>query len=229
RLPRNALPAEGIFHVTARGVDGCAIFRDDEDRRAYRRLLADACGRFDWHVHAWCQMGNHVHVVVEARRAAISAGIHRVHGRYAQRFNLRHARKGHLFGDRFATWVVRDEDHLVTTIEYVHANPVRAGLCERATDWPWSDSAPVSAADANRLATGRSGARGRRGVDEHRRREQDRYADEALADQAPAHASAPAVALDARPHEEMMEGAPGERNANERQLHQQHTPVRGFP
>ena len=34
RVLRTSLP-DGYFHVTSRGVNGCAIFRDDDDRRAF--------------------------------------------------------------------------------------------------------------------------------------------------------------------------------------------------
>ena len=61
-----------------------------------------------------------------------------LNGVYAQAFNGRHARCGHLFGERFRARVIRDEEHLYEACRYVVANPVRAGLCGQATDWPWS-------------------------------------------------------------------------------------------
>jgi putative transposase len=64
--------------------------------------------------------------------------MHRLNGLYAQRFNRRHTRKGHLYEERFSAWIVLDEEHLENTIEYVLENPVRAGLCARAEDWLWS-------------------------------------------------------------------------------------------
>jgi REP element-mobilizing transposase RayT len=54
------------------------------------------------------------------------------------RFNRRHGRRGHLFGDRFSSYVLRDERHLAAAVEYVLQNPVRAGLCDQARDWRWS-------------------------------------------------------------------------------------------
>jgi putative transposase len=68
---------------------------------------------------------------VERRRVFLS----RSDGR---EFLTRHMRSGHLWGDRFALWQIRDEDHLRAACEYVMANPVRAGLCAEATAWPWS-------------------------------------------------------------------------------------------
>src|SRR5687768_7063280 len=83
-------------------------------------------------------MPNHYHFVVEGVREHLSQALHRVNGIYAETFNASYRRSGHLWGDRFALWHGRDDDHLVATCRYVVANPVRAGLCERPQDWEWS-------------------------------------------------------------------------------------------
>jgi len=62
-------------------------------------------------------------------------------GDYARAFNRRHARRGHLFGQRFSSWVVEGEEYLENTIRYVLLNPVRAGLCRHPNEWRWSASA----------------------------------------------------------------------------------------
>ena len=62
---------------------------------------------------------------------------------HAQGFNRRHKRWGHLFGERFAAWVVEGDEHYVNTCEYVLQNPVRAGLVRQAADWPWSAASPA--------------------------------------------------------------------------------------
>ena len=138
RLPRNALPPEGIYHVTARGVDGCPIVLDDDDRFGFVRLLRDVCRRFLWRCHAFCLMDTHYHVLVAAGLGAVSAGCHRLNGLHAQRFNERHDRTGHLFGDRFYARVLESDAHLAAAVLYIRNNPVRAGICDRAADWRWS-------------------------------------------------------------------------------------------
>jgi REP element-mobilizing transposase RayT len=85
-------------------------------------------------------MGNHYHLVVEARLERISDGLRRLNGLHAQRFNERHGRVGHLFGDRFHARVIRDDEQLASACAYVWNNPVRAGLCPAEADWPWSGS-----------------------------------------------------------------------------------------
>jgi REP element-mobilizing transposase RayT len=134
RLPRSVFP-DGTFHVCTRGVDGTAIFRSDDDRRFFMRLFADVVQRHDWLVHVFCLMTNHYHLVVEALRDELSDGCHCLNGVYAQTFNRRYGRKGHLFGDRFWSGAIEDDEELHDTCEYVLFNPVRAGLCGQPSHW----------------------------------------------------------------------------------------------
>lgn len=139
RVVRRDLP-DGYFHVVTRGVDHWAIFRDDHDRRFFLNLFANATDRVRWNCHAVCLMTTHYHLVLESTRAGLSQGLHFLNGLYAQRFNLRHRRTGHLFGDRYSCRVIEDEDYLVEACRYVVNNPVRAGICKRPGEWPWAAS-----------------------------------------------------------------------------------------
>ena len=146
RLPRSTFPRYGVWHVTTRGVARQSVYRDDDDRRSFLALLSRAVERHDLRVYAFCLMTNHYHLVVECLRDALSRAMHRINGVYAETFNQKYRRSGHLWGDRFALWVVRDEEHLYAACEYVLANPVRAGLCGSPADWPWSRCAYASSA-----------------------------------------------------------------------------------
>lgn len=139
RVLRTTLP-DGYFHVISRGVDGCAIFRDDVDRRAFLTHLRTRTERHGWIVHALCLMTTHYHLVLHSTRIELSRGVQRLNGRYAQRFNQRHVRFGHLFADRFTARVIETERHLHQACRYVVENPVRARLCDAAEDWPWAHS-----------------------------------------------------------------------------------------
>jgi REP-associated tyrosine transposase len=136
RLPRSLLP-DGGFHVATRCVAKTAIYRDDDDRLVFLGLLAQTVDHFEWTCHSYCLMTNHYHLVIDATRANLSDGLQMLNGVYAQGFNGRHERWGHVFGDRFWCRTVPEEE-LETVCLYVLNNPVRAGLCERITDWPWS-------------------------------------------------------------------------------------------
>jgi putative transposase len=137
RILRTTLP-DGYFHVTARGVAQCLVYLDGHDYRSFLALFGATVTRYSWNVWAFCLMPNHYHVALEATREALSDGIQWLNGVYAQEFNQRHGRWGHLFGARFASWVIENEEHLGTTCRYIVANPVRARLCDRPEDWLWS-------------------------------------------------------------------------------------------
>jgi REP element-mobilizing transposase RayT len=129
---------DGVYHVTARGAAGLPIYLDDDDRLAFVRLFTRAVDRFDWACYAWCLMTNHYHAILETTQKRLSRGMHLVNGIYAQRFNIKHARRGHVFESRFGARVVDTDEHLAAACLYVAANPVRAGLCSRPDDWPWT-------------------------------------------------------------------------------------------
>ena len=137
---RSELP-DGRFHITARGTGGTHIFVTDLDRVEFLRGLDITMLRHDWALLAYCLMGTHYHLVLDAKGETLPTAMRWLNGVYARRFNKRHERRGHLLGGRYDTWIIRDERHYTATIRYVLDNPVRAGLCDRAEDWPWSYAA----------------------------------------------------------------------------------------
>ena len=62
----------------------------------------------------------------------------RIHETFAQSLNQRHELQGHVFGARFYGGLVRSDRHVVGCMRYIARNPVRAQMCRRARDWPWS-------------------------------------------------------------------------------------------
>ena len=138
RQARRNLPRDGIYHVTTRGVDRSVIVRDDVDFQALHTLVLTAERRFGWSYDVFCLMHNHFHLIVRTPLPLLSQGMHWLNGIYAARFNRRYGRRGHLFENRFSARVMRSEEHWQKSCRYVLENPVKAGLCEFARDWPWS-------------------------------------------------------------------------------------------
>jgi putative transposase len=143
RRPRSDLP-DGVYHVTTRGTGGISVFVDDQDRAAFTQLLNDVPCRFGVQMHAWCLLGTHFHVIIDCRREQLSRVMHRLNGVYAQRFNKRHGRRGHVFEERYSAWLIASEEHLSAAIRYVQLNPVTAGLCGDAAEWMWTWPRPES-------------------------------------------------------------------------------------
>ena len=83
-------------------------------------------------------MPSHVHlVVVPETEGGLCNLFRKAHRDYTRRINFREGWRGHLWQERFHSFVM-DENYLLATVRYVELNPVRAGLCRCAEDWPWS-------------------------------------------------------------------------------------------
>ena len=142
--PPRCLEYEGPHHLTARGSNRQVIFRDDADYQSFVARLAATGEARQWSCLAYCLMPNHVHLIVQAQPGAISAGMGALLGGHAQRFNHRHERSGHLFGERFHHVPILNDDQIHTALRYIALNPVRAGLVHEPTDWPWSSHSALA-------------------------------------------------------------------------------------
>ncbi len=128
----------GFRHVYTRATGGGALFVDDDDRRLFVALLEGTATRLAWRIHAYCLLSTHYHAVLETRAPNLSRGMQRVNSIYVQEFNARWQRFGTLVAARFGSRVIESEEYLEEACRYVFLNPVKAGLCVRAGDWPWS-------------------------------------------------------------------------------------------
>lgn len=122
----------------ARGNRRQEIFTCERDYRMYLTLVARTVKRYGWRCYAFCLMPNHIHLVVECENEALSSGMQDLQGTYARWFNKEHGVDGHLFQDRFSSWLVDNDGHWIELPRYVVLNPVRAGLCDDPEEWDWS-------------------------------------------------------------------------------------------
>ena len=130
--------AGGLYHVTSRGDRREDIFLDDADRELWLTTLAQCCERFHWAIHAWCQMSNHYHLIIETPEGNLSAGMRQLNGVYTQLVNRRHKRVGHVFQGRYKAIIVDRDNYLLALSRYVVLNPVRAAMVRHARQWKWS-------------------------------------------------------------------------------------------
>lgn len=120
------------------------MFRDDFDRTCFCKRLVKSIDRYGWTCIAFVLMRTHFHFVLEVADDVLQPGMRDFFGPYAQEFNRRHGRYGHLRAEAYKLRRVRDDRDLRGLVKYVANNPVEAGLCELPQDWYWS-SYPGSA------------------------------------------------------------------------------------
>jgi len=137
RKPRGII-VRSFVHITAKGNRGVPLYHRDSDYRFFLSCLRDYAARDAVRVHAFCLLGNHFHLLVEATDTPVSKMMHTLLHRYAQYVNRIHRYWGHLFGDRFWARVCTEEYDVLSVLRYVHLNPLRAGLVRKLELYPWS-------------------------------------------------------------------------------------------
>jgi putative transposase len=136
--PLRSIDPDAVYHAGSRGSNRGPIAFDAADFESLVGELARAAGRYGWRVLAWCVMPNHTHLVLSTPRGGFSDGFREMNGNHARRTNRRYERQAHLFKNRPWALELRTYSHLIGAIAYVLRNPVTAGLCERAEEWPYS-------------------------------------------------------------------------------------------
>jgi len=116
--------ADGVYLVTARGNERKSIYRDAADRERFLEILAETLERLSWRCLSYCLMSNHYHLLVRTPEPNLSRGMRDLNGVYAQWFNRRHRRDGHLFQGRYLA-----VDELLSQLA-----PTRTSALERYRD-----------------------------------------------------------------------------------------------
>lgn len=130
----------GLYHVINRGNYRAFIFETDGAKDSFVKTLFEACDKFSWELSAFCVMGNHFHLCLGTPLGNLSVGMRWLQATYAMRFNRYRSEHGHLFQGRFKSLIVEPGKHWLDLVDYIHLNPVRAGLVDLDSvgKYPWS-------------------------------------------------------------------------------------------
>jgi REP element-mobilizing transposase RayT len=140
RRPRLAAPST-VYHVIMRCNNGDFHIKDRQDFIDLLGVVAHYKEKYHFKLYGYCILHSHAHLIVHVpddEKASISKIMHGIMWRYAVKYNRRHGRKGHLFGERFKSPVVETDSYGVTLLRYIAQNPVRAKMVSRARDWEFS-------------------------------------------------------------------------------------------
>ncbi len=127
-----------VYHVISRGNERKNIFRLDDDYELFLDLLKDCSEKFDFLIHAYCLMPNHIHLLLETKDSNLSNAMKRLLGVYTMRFNRKHKRYGHLFQGRYKAFIIDKDSYFLELSRYIHLNPTRAKLIHKPEDYKYS-------------------------------------------------------------------------------------------
>jgi len=142
-MPRQArLDVPGaLHHIMVRGINKSDIFKDDQDKALFIERLGQNVIEGKCSVYAWVLMENHVHLLFKSGQRGISAVMRKLLTWYAQYFNRRHGRSGHLFENRYKSILCDEDNYLLALVRYIHLNPIRGDMVttlEELDSYPWS-------------------------------------------------------------------------------------------
>lgn len=121
-----------VYHVLSRGNYRKELFLKEKTGEAFERCLFEAVDRCNWKLHAYVIMSNHFHLVLETPDPNLVVGMKWLQSTFATRFNRMRKERGHVFQGRYKSIVVGSDRSLLGLVDYVHLNPVRAGICSVA-------------------------------------------------------------------------------------------------
>lgn len=129
-----------IYHVINRGNYRGDVFDTPDKATAFEHCLFEASARMGWRLQAFVLMRNHFHLALMTPEPNLVEGMHWLQGTFATRFNRFRSERGHLFQGRYHALLVEPGRALRSVVDYIHLNPVRAGIVQahQAIDFRWS-------------------------------------------------------------------------------------------
>lgn len=127
-----------FYHVIVRGNQKQTIFLDEKDRLKYLDLLGQYKKRHGFILYAYILMMNHVHLLIETPKSALSKVMQAINQSYTSYFNRKYNKVGHLFQGRYKSYLCDRDAYLVSLARYIHLNPVRAKLVKKPHEYKWS-------------------------------------------------------------------------------------------
>ena len=152
-MPRPLRPVEEglIYHVINRGNNRQPVFRKKADFVAFVQAVAELKQRRPFALYGYCLLNNHFHLLIRPLEMSISRIMQSLLVSHTQRYHKHSRSGGHVWQGRFKSPVIQNDEHLLTVLRYIEANPLRAGMVARAEDYLWSSYRLHGLGEANEL------------------------------------------------------------------------------
>ncbi len=139
RIARIIIP-DIPHHITQRGNNRQDVFFTDDDKVVYLGILKAQADNFGLLIDGYCLMTNHIHLITTPHKEdSLAKAMGRTNLLYSQYINRLHKRGGHLWQNRYFSNVL-GQRYFFNALRYIERNPVRAGICRRAWNYPWSSA-----------------------------------------------------------------------------------------
>jgi len=135
----DAILRRRIEYYLDQGYGSCAL-KDARVATTVQESLLHFDGERYW-LSAWVVMPNHAHMLLTPNAQWSLSEIMKSFKSYtSHEANKIVARKGQFWMEDYFDRYVRDEKHFASAVAYIENNPVKARLCQKPEDWPFSSA-----------------------------------------------------------------------------------------
>lgn len=112
---------------------------DTGDYKKFLIILKKCAKKFNWKIHHYVLMPNHYHLILHNKvPKELSAGVKVLNLLYVNYFRRKYGGVGHLWQDRFKSFVIESKFYLLQCGRYIELNPVKANMVTRPEEYQWS-------------------------------------------------------------------------------------------
>ena len=123
------------YHVINRANARLPIFFKEEDYVLFEQVLEEAKEKYDMRILAYILMPNHFHLVLYPKNDGdLSKFMQWLTLTHTQRWHNQKMTRGtgHLYQGRYKSFLIEEDNHLLSVIRYVERNALRANLVKKA-------------------------------------------------------------------------------------------------
>jgi len=126
-----------LYHVIVRGNNRAYIFKSGENKEEYKKIVSKYKKRYRFKLYAYCIMDNHAHLLIEVGDIPLSKIMQGIQQVFTQHYNRKNRTTGHVFEQRYKSYLCDRDAYLLSLIRYIHQNPVRSKLTD-GINYQWS-------------------------------------------------------------------------------------------
>ncbi len=134
---RKIILEEGIYHITQRAPGKELIFIEKADYLTFISILKQVSKKFNLTIFCFSLLSNHLHILTQIKERNLSQAMQELFKRYAQIFNIKYERKGHVFCGRYRAASCNDDRYFLIISLYIHLNAYRAGMTDSPFKYKW--------------------------------------------------------------------------------------------
>jgi putative transposase len=126
----------GTYFITAPTYNRRRLFQTTANAELFLDTLQHYRREGHYKLHAFVVMPDHIHILLTPENIALERAVQLMKGGFSRRLSSKLPVWQRGFTDRR----IRDREDFITHRDYIHHNPVRARLCQRPEDYPFSSA-----------------------------------------------------------------------------------------